>query len=349
LPLNSGCYLRALYLAGALERQGRRVKLITPVLSKPFMLDFFLNFVLYCFHVLLVPYRTGVAVKPYPNALLPLLVKKWVTGNRVVADIDDVDFGYRQGLISAISRFIQRPFPRFADRVTYHNPLLKDFIKKEYCVQERRLLVLKQGVDLSLFRPGRGTAASRRLFREQHRISPKTRVLVYAAHLNIASDLEEVLRALRPLLGEKAFLIIAGGGPLLTYYQKLARELCLSRIFFTGYLAPSKIARYALLSDFALVYYKDKKVNHYRSSMKLRELLAMEKKVICNDVGELKLFEKYTYQSKSDIGSFVRLIRKLVEHAPRDAREKKGAEFVRTHYDWKKIAQEFLSALDKGV
>ena len=53
------------------------------------------------------------------------------------------------------------------------------------------------------------------------------------------------------------------------------------------------------MGDAAIVYYKDIEVNYFRESMKLREMLALGLKVVCNDVGDLERFKDYTYQTGS--------------------------------------------------
>lgn len=342
LPKNSGCYLRALYLARSLEQNGARIRFVVPFSGKPFMLDFLLNFLKYFFYGLFTQYRIGVAVKPYPHSLLPLLLKKFLTGCRVIVDVDDIDFGYRRGFLSTVFRFLQKGLPRRTDLVTYHNPLLKNFIIREYGVKKTRLRVLEQGVDFSVFHPSRPKPAEKEAFLKKHGLKKNTCLLVYAAHLNIAADLDVILSSIRPVLEKNAFLIVAGGGPLQGYYQALSRKTGVTNIYFTGYLPPSRIARYVRLADYALVYYKERTVNRFRCSMKMRECLALKKKVICNSFGELKLFRRFTYQSAAGIAGYIELIRKLAARPPRDRREEKGYAYVKRHCDWKKIGGQFL-------
>lgn len=347
LPFNSGCFLRAKYLASALKKAGAKVKLVIPFRTKPLMLDFALNFIKYLFAVFITDYRIGMAIKPYPNTLIPLLVKKFIKHNKIIVDIDDIDFGYRKGVISTISRWIQKPFPRHFDIITYHNSMLKKFIKDEYGVINQQLHVLKQGVDMDVFNYRIKINDFKKRFFLRYKLNKNIKVLIYTAHLNIASDLDVVFRNIKSILEKyNCFLIIAGGGPLLNYYKQLADNLNLQKIYFTGYLSPYEIVKYIMISDFSLVYYKDKKVNYYRSSMKLREHLALKKKIICNDVGELKLFKKFTYQSSTDIVSFIKLIEKLLKKNPVDRREIKGYSFIKKNYDWAKIGKEFLLGSD---
>ncbi|MBI5207440.1 MAG: glycosyltransferase [Candidatus Firestonebacteria bacterium] len=342
-PRNTGCFLRAKYIALSLERSGAKVKLAIPCKSKPFMFDFIINFFKYLYYVLLIDYKVGMSIKPYPNTLIPLLIKKILKKNKVIVDIDDVDFGYRGGILSSILRSIQKPFPKYFDLVTFHNKLLRDFIIKEFNVLPEKLHTLLQGVDFSVFDCRLDVTEFKEEFIKKNNLNNDTTILIYPAHLNIASDLDIILSNIKDILNrENILLIIAGGGQLFDEFKKSAHKLDIKNIYFTGYLSPDKIAEYILISDFALVYYKDRKVNYYRSSMKLRECMALKKKIICNNVGELKSFEQFTYQSESDIKSFIDLLDKCLKQYPVDTREKEGYEYIKKNYNWDLIGKEFV-------
>ena len=92
-----------------------------------------------------------------------------------------------------------------------------------------------------------------------------------------------------------------------------------------------------------MVYYDPIEANAFRCSMKLREYLAMEKKVVTNDVGELADFARFTYQSSSRIDDFAATIEQALEGG--DGREMEGARFVRERYDWRAIGARFVQRL----
>jgi len=346
LPKNSGCYLRASYLGKSLTQNKLKIKVITPPESMPFMLDFVLTFFLNLYYVFKYKFKMGFAIKPYPNALIPLLIKKLFTNIKIGVDIDDIDFGYRKGIINTISRLIQKPFPKFFDIVTYHNPLLKKFIIQEYNVKNKKLFILPQGVDFDIYNYKTDIKNFKKRVLKKIGISSKTKIIIYAAHLNIAADLDIILENINLLLSKRDyFLIIAGGGPMFNFYKDYAKKLGIKKIYFTGYLLPKEIAKYVLLSDVAIVYYKNKPVNYYRCSMKLREYLALRKRVVSNDVGELKNFKKYVYQSRTSIDSFIKKIDWVLSKNFSDRREIAGYKFVKQNYNWKSIGKNFYSVI----
>lgn len=168
-------------------------------------------------------------------------------------------------------------------------------------------------------------------------------VIIYAAHLNIATDLEPIRHAFEFVSAEirDCKLLVVGGGPRQRYYEKKVEGMGLQRnVIFTGYVDKELFPSYIALGDVCVVYYENKLANFYRTSMKLREYLAIKKRVACNDVGELKQFGEYTYQTISDVQDFANKIADVMISGG-DKRELKGYKFVRQKYSWEKIIEEF--------
>jgi glycosyltransferase involved in cell wall biosynthesis len=344
LSSNSGCYLRAKYLGDALARQGHDVRVVQPPVSWPFMLDMLFTLFRYFFIALFTKFDFGFGIKPYPNTVLPLLIKKFFDRKcRIGIDIDDVDYGYRTGLIPFISKIVQLPFPRHFDVVTYHNDNLFHYIQREFRVDRSKLFRLDQGVDFNVFKsePKSATAFRKELVLRYNLFPGK--ILVYTAHLNIASDLDAILDAFVIASGRdpRIRLLIAGGGPMFGYFRTLAFQKGLDKyVVFSGDLKSREVRNYVAAADVCLVYYKDKEVNHYRTSMKIREYLAMGKRVAANDVGDLKEFGPYVFQSKTALDDYASCILKALA-AVKDKRHLKGAKFIRKKYDWDLIASKF--------
>ena len=134
---------------------------------------------------------------------------------------------------------------------------------------------------------------------------------------------------------------------MLSDFQNMAKKMNLqNRVLFTGYLPPQEIRQYVLLANFALVYYKDKFVNYYRTSMKIREYLAMKKHVIANDVGDLKQFKPYVYQSKTGVKPYAEKVLTVLKKGT-DKRNIKGYHYIKKHYDWETIGKKFSDYLNE--
>jgi len=344
LAQETGCWLRTQYIANSLRNAGRgdvEVETIKPLKKNmPFMLDMVLSIPINFTKVLFNKSDVFVAVKPFPNVTIPLVAKKIIDNKKIIVDIDDLDSGYRKGLLSQVNSFFQKPFPRYFDVVTYHNALLYDYIPEEFMVNKENMYKLDQGVDLKIFDYKLKDNNLRKKFAKNNQ-----KIIMFMGHLNIASDLDDIIRAMKIVqerLGDKFVFLIAGGGPDEENFRKLAEELGV-RAVFTGYIDKKEIAKYVAIADLCLVYYKDKNVNYYRCSMKLRECMAMGKKVVSDDIGDLKQFNKYSYQTKSDVNEFAEKIIKVMRKG--DGRETKARKFIEKNLDWNKLGEKFLKKI----
>lgn len=337
--LVSGSALRASYIAKYLSKLGHDVEFIAPLKRMPWQLDFPLSLLVYTLKTISKHYDVIFVIKPFPNACIPALIKKYQnTNTKIILDVDDLDYAYRNGLISYISKFLQKPFPRFFDAITVHNDNLRKFLNEELSIPLEKIFNLAQGVDLEVFNEKNIDINLRKKLDlvDKH-------MIVYTGHLDVSTDLEPIFDAFEIVLErvEGCRLLIVGGGPHQRYFEKMVEKKGLkNNIIFTGYLDIALLPSYITLSDVCIVYYENRLANFYRSSMKLREYLAMKKHIVCNDVGELKQFEEYTYQTTSNIEDFADAIIDLLISGG-DKREFKGYEFVKQRYSWAKIIEEF--------
>jgi glycosyltransferase involved in cell wall biosynthesis len=262
----------------------------------PLQSDFFFSFFVYTLKVIPERYAVVFVLKPYSNACIPALLKKFQhRDTKILLDVDDLDYAYRKGLVSYMIKFLQKPFPGFFDAMTVHNNNLRAILNKEFGIPEEKIFELRQGVDLDLFNEKNVDKNLKRKLRLENK-----HVIIYAAHLNIATDLEPILHAFEFVSAEirDCKLVVVGGGPRQRYYEKKVEGMGLQRnVIFTGYLDKELFPSYIALGDVCVVYYENKLANFYRTSMKLREYLAMKMPVVCNDIGDLRQFHKYTYQS----------------------------------------------------
>jgi hypothetical protein len=77
--------------------------------------------------------------------------------------------------------------------------------------------------------------------------------------------------------------------------------------------------------------------------MKVREYLAMGKKVVSNSFGDLGEFSPYCYQSASEVRAYARTIVQALEKG--DGRERGGVDYIRREYDWAEIGGRFHARL----
>lgn len=342
----TGSELRARRLASALSTLGCAVCYAQPLPTLRFWTDMVLSLPLYLFAALSRHWDAVVAVKPYPNAVLPALLARR-RGAWFVLDVDDLDFAYSRGAFTVLHRALQAPWPPRADLVTYHHPRLRAALKREFGVPPARLLEVPQGVDSSLL--GRG--APRRILPRGaagwvRRARPRGPLLGFPAHLNVACGLEGALRAFQ-LLRRKvpgARLLVLGGGPDEGRFRRLARRLGLEEaVFFTGRLSPSQVAAGLRACRLALVYYEGGPADRYRCSLKLREALALGVPTVAVAAGDNPRFARYVFLSGASPGSFA----KTVERALRAGPKPSARAALRAQWTWEACARPLARKLRK--
>lgn len=111
----SGGALRASYIAEYLSKRGHNVRFIKPLRRLPFQLDFPVSLIYYLLKTIFMDCDFIIVVKPYPNTCIPAIFKK-LQNKKIILDIDDLDYAYREGVLMHAGRFLQEPFPRFLMR-----------------------------------------------------------------------------------------------------------------------------------------------------------------------------------------------------------------------------------------
>ncbi len=368
LAENTGCALRAKYIARSLESENTEVCYVKGIKTKPLMLDFIITLVLNI-RLLFIPSDIIIGCKPYPNIALWMYLAKVIQKKYIVFDIDDADT-FRKGLIGKIGSMVQKPYPKEANLITYHNRNLLNYIAENFDVKFENMYQLVQGVDMKFFHPLRAEEDKlfgiwREHYLKQNNLLGK-RLLLYIGHLNIASDLDEIFKILETVVIDEQYndtrLIIVGGGNMLNYFKMLATKMHLEQYcVFTGYIDYRDVIRYASLSSQAIVYYSNSEENYMRQSMKMRELLAMGHTVICNDVGELKEFSEYTYQvSGFSIDKMAAMVKKVLpkinpsfddslQEQESNLKRENAYAYIKEHYNWDTIGSRLLERLLEDV
>jgi glycosyltransferase involved in cell wall biosynthesis len=312
---STGSALRAHYIAEALKKRGHRVHFVRPIPTLPLWLDMILACPYYLLYSLLHRAQVALVVKPYPT-VIPALAWQRLWGAKIVIDVDDLDFAYSHGYMRKFHEKLQKPWPRWADLVTYHNPKLIEELLGFFEVAPSKIIQLPQGVDTSLFN-AKPVEIKNLPDRAKVLMVKKTGpILTFTAHLNVACDLEPALFAFQAILKQlpQAQLLIAGGGPSEGSFKMTAQELGISHsVHFTGYLTVSQVAACLKISDAVLVYYKKLFVNEYRASMKLREAVACGRPVVTTRVGESSSWKSFAALSEPDPIHFAQAALKVLK------------------------------------
>ena len=115
---------------------------------------------------------------------------------------------------------------RCVDAFVAVSPETAAFARKRREVDDRRLLVIRNGIELSRFHPA---PAARDRVRRELGIEAGAWVIGTVGRIAVEKNHALLLRAMAPLLGHTTRLVIAGDGPLLRSMTELASELGVTR------------------------------------------------------------------------------------------------------------------------
>jgi glycosyltransferase involved in cell wall biosynthesis len=230
---------------------------------------------------------------------------------------------------------------------TCHNLNLQKYLVEKLKIPSSKIYLLNQGVSDTFFKPKPSYLREKQLERNL-KIGGRP-VLIFTGHLDVACDLPMILRSLPGVFKKypQTRLVIIGDGLRKLELQALSRRLKITdKIVWVGLIPNNQVPVYLSTADICLVYYRRTRVNLYRVSLKIREYLAMGKKVVSNDTGDLKLFAKYSYQTGSDLNKYAGMVNRLLGGFD-DGREQRGKLFVKKYYYWSIIVRNFVQFLKK--
>lgn len=289
-----------------------------------------------CWLALRTDAHLAIGCKPHPNVTLPLAICR-ARGIPTWLDVDDLDHAYRPGWAGRLVGWLQRPHPRRADVVTYHHPRLRAHLIDHLGCDPDLVEPVEQGVDAARFERDRLPLAN---------FDGRPRA-VYAAHLNLACDLDVVLAAWGDVVRRRprAVLTVVGGGARLGEFRRTVRELGLDgSVELVGHVRPGEVPAYLAGADVAVTWSTERPVNQHRCSLKLREYLASGVPVVCNDVGELADFGAVTYQVATEAELADELVRRLDGES--DGREVAGRTLA-AELDWQPIVTAAAASMAK--
>ena len=274
-----------------------------------------------------------LSAKPLPSSCIPrFFIKNRKT--KWILDIDDVEYAYweKNPILSKILKIFEIFVSRRANFITTHNKNLLQYICLGLKVPGSKVINLEQGIDLE--------EISKVSTSKNIKNSQRMKTLVYAAFLGIATHLEPLLRVYEKISKKNSKILfkIVGDGPLLEDYRKFCWKNKI-KAEFLGYKSHEETLNIISNSDVAINFGKEDKANKFRSPIKVREYLALGKRVVSSNLGDTFIFEKFIYPART-IREMEFQIKKALN--PVDSRNILGKKFVRINYGWDSIIKKFL-------
>ncbi|MFQ5950759.1 MAG: glycosyltransferase family 4 protein [Candidatus Geothermarchaeales archaeon] len=139
-----------------------------------------------------------------------------------------------------------RTFYRRCHVVTVPTREIADILRRRGFL---RLTVIPNGIALpEPRRIGLATAGVRKMLTSLMKTDSETTVFLYLGRVSLEKRVDVLLRAFS-LLDDKAFLVVAGSGPQLLEYRRLASSLGLKNVRFTGTVPDELVRPLYLASD----------------------------------------------------------------------------------------------------
>ena len=248
-------------------------------------------------------------------------------------------FGIR--MIRRIEKFLYRQ----ADLIVVVTRSSRDVLI-ERGVSPDKIIVITNGIDMSVFTPGPPSKELRLRLGVEHKI-----VVSYIGTVGMAHGLQLLLDAAsrcRSSLPDVQFLIV-GTGAELAKLQQQAKERNLANVTFVGQVPHAEIVEYWRLSDMTLVLLRDTALFRTVLPSKVFEAMATGTPIITNVQGELDGILRPAGAGlviePDNVTALVDSIRALVKDpARRKALSAAGVETAK-HYDRIELADRMLAAL----
>ena len=316
--MQSGTGIRLRGIANALKEKGHDVRIAMNKKEKFFY-----------------PADIIFASKTLPGSCVPALYRK-IMGQKIVLDIDDLEWDYwRNSPLKYIFKMSDKFFARISNMITTHTENLEKYIEDAIGEKKEKIVFLPQGIDFDMFRKIRWNPTGRKK-------------IVYAAHLGIAAqDLDIIFDVFRKISKkEDCILQVIGDGTHRKYFENLADEIGIGdRVEFLGYVKHKDIPEIFSQANVAINYMRDTLANKYRSSLKVREYLAIGIPTVCNLIGDTSLFSDYVYGFRTgDFDSFEKQLLKALKN-PDKKKSQEGRKFIEKNWDWSKVIGEFENAI----
>lgn len=276
------------------------------------------------------------ALKPAPNNCGPALIAA-LMGKKIILDIDDLDYGYMsKGINKTIARFYFDFIPKFFPLVTCHTPALQEYILTTIQIPEKRVYFLAQGI-------------SEEFLAFSHFPTQPQKAMVYSATLGITSDFPDLMPLFTGVINQAPEVIIniIGDGVRRAEFEGLVTNQGISKNFvFHGWIKHEELAERLANNWIGINYMRPTFTNQCRAVLKVREYLAVGLQVVCNDVGDARLFSTYVYLEKS----LKEMEQRIVSLLKSDTFifNSEGRGFLFKYFIWDKIVEDFLFSQSLG-
>ncbi len=286
-------------------------------------------------------YDVVMVMKALPHTCIPAAIWKCLLKKKAIVDYDDVEWSYhKSNVLKIVEKFVFKVFDFF----NVHNEELKNYLIKNNVAADK-IFFLGQGVDVDMIKEKTGKAD-----RVMAGDPVGDIVLVYAAHLGVASSLPSILSVFKRLIEKTSSirLLIIGGGFQLDLFKSLVlKEGLEDKVVFTGYLSHEAAISQMKNCNIALNYLEEAYQQRYRAQIKIREYLALGLPVVSNCGGDIERFKDYIEIVNNDEQFVARVLSIIGNYRAAKEKALRGKTFIEERYDWLKLVEEWIENLTR--
>ncbi len=240
--------------------------------------------------------------------------------------------------------FVLKKALGFSDRIIAVTPGIKVNLENGYNIPGKKIVVVSNGANTSLFRPLEQGNCRRELG-----LDPEISYVCFVGNLAPWQGIEYLVKAAPSILSRfpQCRFLIVGDGVMKNELLKLSRELGVDdKFIFTGVVAYDRVPIYINASDVCaapFILARNAKIG--LSPLKLYEYMACGKPVVASDISGVS---DALEASKGGIsvlpenpGALAEAILKLLENSElRNQLGSKGLSYVTENYSWYSVAKQ---------
>jgi glycosyltransferase involved in cell wall biosynthesis len=248
--------------------------------------------------------------------------------------------------IAALKRVARFLYDR-CDRIVTVGEGYRQGIRRRYGVPERKMAIVRNGIDAGLFAPLPRDNEVRRAYGWGGRF-----VVMYVGTHGMAHLLQQVLEAARGLADDpdKLFVFV-GEGAEKEGLKRQAAAWRLGNVQFIDGQPKARVPLFYAACDLGLVSLRDTPLFQEVLPSKIFEYLGMERPVLLNVAGEARAVVEEAgageYVPSGDVPALVGAVRRLAAQRERLAEMgRRGRAHVLEHFDRRRLAAQYLEILE---
>lgn len=243
-----------------------------------------------------------------------------------------------------ICRVSEKYLLKRADSIIAVTQGIKHHLIEEYGVDEKKIIVIENGANTGIFRPGDQEKARKIL-----ELDPAAQYVCFTGNFAPWQGLPDLIRAIPEIVDrcQEARFLLVGDGVMRETCTETAEELgVLDRIHFTGRVAYERVPLYVTASDVCVApFIRDRNDKIGLSPLKVYEYMGCGRPVVASDIAGVRELINGSGggitvrpEEPQAIASAVSIL--LEDREKRAMMGRAGCEYVRKNHSWNIVSRK---------